>query len=590
MTAAADHLPLAADFPAATAEQWRELVAAVLRKSRGQDVDPELALTTTTYDGIAIKPLYTASDGDRAPGLPGATPYVRGARAKATAWDVRSLLLDPDAARANTAALRDLEAGVTSLWVKVGGPGLAVDDLARALRGVYLDLAPIALDAGADVEDATAALFAVARDAGALAGSLGADPIGTRARTGAAADLGSLGRLAGVADGSPALRVATVDATIYHDAGASDADELAIATAVGVAYLRALTEAGLSVEAALARLEFRFAVTADQFASISKLRAARRMWSRVAELSGVAGGVGQLQHAVTSAAMLTQRDPWVNMLRTTIGCFAAAVGGAEIITVLPFDAAVGVSDDFARRIARNTSAILHDESHLSRVLDAAGGSWYVEALTDQLAEAAWATFTAIEGEGGALVALESGRLADLARTTRERRARDIATRKAPLTGVSEFALITEDPLVRPPLPEVAAGPLPVARWAHGFEALRDRADAAAVRPKIFLAALGPVAAHTARLGFATNLFQAGGLEVVVGSGDGLAAQFQASGTTIACLCGADASYDELGPSAVAELGATQLWLAGRVDLDGVDGQIYVGCDAIDVLTRVLDAS
>ncbi len=192
--------------------------------------------------------------------------------------------------------------------------------------------------------------------------------------------------------------MATVDATIYHDAGASDADELAVATAVGVAYLRALTDAGLSIDEAFAAVEFRFAVTADQFLSIAKLRAARQIWARVAELSG-ARDRGQHQHAVTSRAMMTHRDPWVNMLRTTIACFAAAVGGADAITVLPFDAAIGLPDDFARRIARNTHAILHDESSLGRVVDAAGGSGYVETITAQLAEKAWAEFTAHRARG-----------------------------------------------------------------------------------------------------------------------------------------------------------------------------------------------
>ena len=216
-----------------------------------------------------------------------------------------------------------------------------------------------------------------------MSGSLGADPIGWRARTGA--EVFALAELVELARPHEQLRVATIDATIYHDAGASDATEIAVATAVGVAYLRELTESGLSVDDALARLEFRFAVTGDQFASIAKLRAARQIWQRVAELSEAEDRV-QFQHAVTSAAMMTRRDPWVNMLRTTIACFAAGVGGADAITVLPFDNALGLPDDFARRIARNTNAVLHDESSIGRVVDAAGGSWYVETLTAQLAQ------------------------------------------------------------------------------------------------------------------------------------------------------------------------------------------------------------
>jgi methylmalonyl-CoA mutase len=595
MTASTDPIRLAADFPAATREQWRELISAVLRKSGGRaDIDPETALTTTTYDGIEIKALYTADDARESEGLPGTAPYVRGARAEAASWDVRQLHQDPDAKRANTAVLRDLASGATSLWLVVGERGIPVAGLGDVLDGVYLDLAPIALDAGADVEAASSALLGLATDEGALSGSLGADPVGTRARTGHELDVGVLGRLAQLAADAPGLRVATVDATVYHDAGAGDADELAIATSVGVAYLRALTDAGLSLGDALDRLEFRYAVTADQFTSIAKLRAARQLWSRVAELSGadldIAGA--QRQHAVTSAAMLTKRDPWVNMLRTTIGCFAAAVGGAEIITVLPFDSAVGIPDDFARRIARNTSAVLHDESSLSRVMDAGGGSWYVESLTSALAEKAWDTFTSLERAGGASAALESGAIGELVAATRERRSRDIATRRAPITGVSEFALISEKPLVRTAAPERSPGLLPMARWSDGFEQLRARADAEAVRPKIFLAALGPVAAHTARLSFASNLVQAGGLEAIVGTGDidELAEQFRSSGTDIACLCGSDVTYDEQAAAVAQALGAKQLWLAGRAEVTGVDGHIYVGCDAIAALSSMLDAS
>ena len=580
MTASTDPIRLAADFPSATSGEWRELVGAVLRKSgSAADVDPEVKLTRTSYDGIKIKPLYTAADALTA------APVVRGTAREG--WDVRALLNDPDPRRANASALRDLANGATSLWLR----GFAVEDLEVVLDGVYLDLAPIVLDLdGQQIERAARKLIELAADPSQLAGSLGLDPIGGWARTGYPARTAQVGRLAELVAASPQLRVATVDGTVYHDAGAGDAAEVAIATAVGVAYLRELTGAGLSVADALARLEFRFAVTDDQFASIAKLRAARQVWGRVAELSGAVAV--QYQHAVTSAAMMTTRDPWVNMLRTTIGCFAAAVGGADAITVLPFDSAVGVPDEFARRIARNTSAVLHDESSLSRVLDAGGGSWYIESLTNDLAEAAWKTFTEIERGGGALSELQDGTIGSLITSTRDARARAVATRRAPITGVSEFALISEPALARVPVPSTPAGPLPVAHWADGFEALRDRADAFAVRPKIFLAALGPVAAHTARLSFASNLFQAGGIEPIVGTGDAdeLALAFKASGTTIACLCGSDVTYDEQAAVVATALGAEQVWLAGRAEIDGVDGHIYVGCDAVDVLTKVLDAS
>jgi methylmalonyl-CoA mutase len=592
-----DALALAADFPTPTREQWRALVAAVLAKS-GIDGDPEDALATTTYDGIRIRPLYTAEDAPSvaADGLPGSPPFIRGATADGatlTGWDVRTRHADADPAVVNRAVLVDLQTGATSLWLVLGAGGLAVADLPRALDGVYLDLAPIALDAGAHTRDAAAALLAVADrrgvDPAELRGTLGADPIGVRARTGADADLGLLRAVAEQRGALPNMQLGTVDGTIYHRAGGSDAQELGVGTAVGVAYLRALTDAGLSVDDALNAIEFRWAVTAEQFPSIAKLRAARSIWDRVAEMSGASvGRRGQHQHAVTSPAMLTRRDPWVNMLRTTIGCFAAAVGGADAITVLPFDSAIGRSDDFGRRIARNTQSILHDESSLARVVDAAGGSWFVESLTHELAARAWDVFTRIERAGGALAALNRGAIGELLAQTRSTRATDIAHRRAPITGVSEFAFVAEVAVEREPSPpEPTGGLLPQVRYAEDFERLRDRSDAAPERPRVFLATLGPFAAHSARAGFAANLFQAGGIDCVTGSVE----QFADAGTPVACLCSSDKIYADEADAAVQALraaGARFVWLAGKGEVPGVDDTIFAGCDALAALDRTLD--
>ena len=582
-------LGLAADFPTPSRDEWRASVAAVLAKS-GVSGDPEDALSHTTYDGIQVKPLYTAADAPAVPAAdadPGSPPFVRGATAAPTGWDVRTRHAGPDPEAVNRAVLADLETGATSIWLVLGPGGLAVADLARALDGVYLDLAPIVLDAGPEVEAASAALLGLAETRGMdlddLHGSLGVDPIGLRARTAANVDLVQLSELAG--DGS-AMRIATVDATIYHDAGASDAQEIGIGTAVGVAYLRALVDGGWSVDDALAKIDFRFAVTAEQFPSIAKLRAARRVWDRVAELSGASDDRrGQHQHAVTSHAMLTRRDPWVNLLRATIGCFAAAVGGADAITVTPFDAAIGVPDDFARRIARNTQSVLHDESSLARVLDAAGGSWYVESLTDQLAQRAWDVFTAVERAGGALRALDDGTITELVGTTYDKRAADIAHRRAPITGVSEYAFVDEPKVERPPLPEQPRGLLPRVRYAQDFEALRDRTDAVAPRPRVYLATLGPFAAHSARVAFTANLLRAAGLECVTGPVEDF------DGSAVVCLCSSDKVYaDEASAAAKAlhAVGARHVWLAGRGEYDGVDGYVHAGCDALAVLRRTLD--
>lgn len=588
-------LSLAAEFPAATEEQWRAAVAKVLAKS-GVEFD---SLESATYDGIAVHPLYTTAATFPETGVPGQAPFVRGATAAGateTGWDVRQLHADPDAKATNQAVLADLTAGATSVWLK----NIAPDQIAAALDGVYLDLAPIALDAGSDTVAAAEALFALAgaREvaAGELRGSLGADPIGHAARTGTEPERGLLAELATRAAGYKNLQIATVDGTVLHDAGASDAQELAYATAVGVRYLHALVDAGLTVDEALDRIEFRLAVTDDQFGSIAKLRAARRLWGRVAELSGAAPTTrGQRQHAATSAAMLTQRDPWVNLLRTTIATFAAAVGGADAITTLPYDNAIGLPDEFARRIARNTQAVLHDESSLARVVDPAGGSWFVESLTDELANTAWEQFTAIEKVGGAGVALAAGSFAADVLATRTARDARIADRSAPITGVSEFALLTEEPVVRPSVPAAAeGGDLAPHRYAEAFEALRDRSDAATTRPSVFVAALGPVAAHTGRVGFATNLLAGGGIAATVGTGspDELISAFATSATTVAVLASSDKIYADEAEATAAALkaaGAAFVWLAGKPgEYEHVDGYLYLGVDALDVLTTTLD--
>ncbi|MFE3328584.1 methylmalonyl-CoA mutase small subunit [Streptomyces sp. NPDC059176] len=602
-----DGLSLAAEFPDATHEQWQRLVEGVLRKS-GKDVSgdaAEAALTTALDDGLVARPLYTARDAEPDAGYPGFAPYVRGSR-PVGGWDVRQWHGRPDPARTNEAVLADLENGVTSLWLAVGGTGVPVTDLARALDGVYLDLAPIALDAGAETAAAATELLrlyeerGVARDA--VRGTLGADPLGLAARTGGVVDARDAVELARRChDDHPGLRAFAVDALPYHEAGASAAQELGASLATGVAYLRLLTAAGLSPEAACLQLEFRYAATADQFLTIAKLRAARRLWARVAEVCGTPDAGAQRQHAVTSPVMMTRRDPYVNMLRTTIACLGAGVGGADAVTVLPFDQELGLPDAFARRIARNTSSILLEESHLGRVIDPAGGSWYVEKLTDELAHAAWSFFQELEAAGGQEAALRSGLVGERLAATWEERKGKLARRREPITGVSEFPYLGEKPVEREPAPVPTRheGGLPRVRRDEAYEALRARSDAhlaaTGSRPRVFLAALGPASAHTARAAFASNLFQAGGVEPVHDpvSVDAatVADAFARSGATVACLCSSDALYEEQAEEVAEALkaaGAERVFLAGRPgERTGVDEYIYAGCDAVAVLSSVL---
>ena len=589
-----DGLELAAEFPDTTHDQWQRLVTGVLRKS-GKDVEgaqAEEALSTALEDGLRTRPLYTAHDTAPAPGLPGFAPFVRGGRAAGNTvggWDVRQRHTAAD----GNAVLADLENGVTSLWLVLGEAGLPVSSLGRVLDGVYLDLAPVALDAGTETAPAARELLRLYGERGiakdAARGNLGADPLGHEARTGQTYDFTPVADLARLcAEEYPGLRALTVDALPYHEAGGSAAQELGASLATGVAYLRELTETGLSIEQACAQLEFRYAATADQFLTIAKLRAARRLWARVAEACGVPAAGAQTQHAVTSPVMMSRRDPWVNMLRTTIATLAAGAGGADAVTVLPFDHALGLPDAFARRIARNTSTILIEESHLARVIDPAGGSWYVERLTDDLARAAWAWFREIEAAGGLPAAFDL--VGDRIAATWDRRRANLADRTDALTGVSEFPNLAESLPPREPAPASLSGGLPRVHRDEAYEQLRARSDAhlaaTGSRPRIYLAALGPAAAHTARLTFAANLFQAGGIEPVTGGA------FEDSGATEACLCSSDALYEEQAAEVAGALksaGAAQVFLAGRPgQYPGVNAYIFAGCDAVAVLSATLD--
>ncbi|WP_067467549.1 methylmalonyl-CoA mutase subunit beta [Actinomadura macra] len=600
MTVPPEELELAAAFPPAERDRWREMVKGVLRKSGAATDDTSLAeieglLTRESYDGVPVAALYTRDDAP--PGRPGLAPYVREVRPEGeglAGWDVRQRHAGADPVVVRDAILADLENGATSVWLEVGGAGLPVAALPEALRGVLLALAPVVLDAGEQAGEAAEAFLALVAergDAAGAAGNLGADPLGLKARTGTAGSLDESAALAvRCVREFPGLRAIVVDGTVHHDAGGGDADELGAAIASGVAYLRALTGAGLSVAEAFGQIEFRLAVNAGQFSSIAKLRALRRLWSRVAEVSGAPDGTAARVHAVTSSAMMTRRDPWVNMLRTTVAAFAAGVGGADAVTVQPFDARLGLPDGFARRIARNTQTLLMEESSLARVVDPAGGSWYAERLTEDLARAAWAWFTEIEKAGGYGAALDSGLIADRLARTWARRRRDIARRKAPLTGVSEFPNLDETLPEREPAPTRPGGGLPVVTYAQDFEALRDRSDAHAestgARPRVFLATLGPVAVHTARASFAANLFQAGGIETVTGAPE----EFGTAGTSVACLCSSDALYTERAVEAARTLrdaGAMKVWLAGRGTYEGVDATLSAGCDAIEVLETTL---
>ncbi|MFX0539094.1 methylmalonyl-CoA mutase family protein [Ornithinimicrobium sp. Y1847] len=636
--AAPDHLALASVFPAATHEQWESAVLKVLNRGRpgGRELDIDAALArlrTTTVDGLQIEPLHVP-DG-RPLGYPGVMPFDRGATLRTgemDAWDVRQLHEDPDPHLAREAVRTDLERGATSIWVRTGSDAVDPADLEEVLADVLLDLAPIVVSSREDQVAAAHALLQVWRNradqsTGTIAGgNLGLDALAHAALTGTdprEALRAQRELVAAVRAEYPQVRALTVDALPWHDAGATDVDEIGLAVAAGVSHLRDLEDAGISPTDAAAQLEFRVSATADQFLTIARLRALRRVWARIGEACGIPPEHrGARQHAVTSWRMLSRDDAYVNVLRTTTACFAAAAGGAESITVMPFDTVHGLPNAFSRRLARNVQIVLAEESNIGRVNDPAGGSAYVEDLTDQVATRAWAWFQQIEAAGGLTEVLASGSslITDRLAASTAERDRRLSDRSAPITGVSMFPQLVEPPIERRPRPAAPASALPRRRDTEPFEELRDRSAASesahGTPPTVVLAALGSRRDHGARETFTSSLLAVAGIHtraVEVGAtGDEsddldvtpVLDALRETGSPVAILCSSPARYAASHHGtrlarALREGGASQVLVAGQpselTQPDGedlntpvVDGHLAAGMDTLPFLRSLLD--
>lgn len=615
-------MPIASDSgtePVPEYAAWRKGVAGVLAKARRVDIselpdEPEKLLAVKTYDGLTVNPLYTRRDELPEQPLPGAFPFVRGGDATRDphrGWFVSARFEGADADKTHADILFALENGVSSVWLGVGERGVPVSGIPVALNGLLFELAPLTIDAGSETAEAAVEVFK-ALDGYTVANraeikvQLGATPLTSLFSGSSAIDVDGAVELAKQAVArTETVRAITVCGNAFHNAGASDAQELGAAVAAGLEYLRALTDAGVDIADALGQLEFRFAATDDQFETIAKFRAARRLWARVAHVVGAPDFGNAPQHAVTSAAMMTQRDPWVNMLRTTLAAFGAGVGGADTVTVLPFDSALPageleVAQAFSERMARNTQLLLLEESHLGHVQDPSAGSWFVESLTDELAAKAWEFMQQLEAAGGYLAALQSGLLAESIAATRTKRDSDVAHRKTAVTGVNEFPNLGEKPLS-----EAARVESPIARYGAAFEVLRNRSDAYlaahGARPKALLVPLGPVAEHNVRVMFTVNLLASGGIESVnPGPLDiaGIDKAAKESGATVAVLCGSDNRYGAEAGAATEALraaGVASVLLAGPekavAETSGAqrpDGFVAARIDAVAALSGLLD--
>jgi methylmalonyl-CoA mutase len=613
MTSVTEDLRLAADFAPATYDDWRRLVDGVLKGA------PFDRLVGKTADGLKIDPIYPRARGAAAiAGRPAAAP-----------WRIMQRIDHPDAGEANAQALHDLENGATGLTLVFAGAngahGFGLEPTAEAvekvLDGVFVD-AGISIELQVGPQSRMAAIHLAeyvkrrGLDPAACDIHFGLDPIGACAVWGSSpyawaeivpAVTGAIKGLAAMGFKGP---FAAADGRLIHDAGGSEVQELAFVLAAGTAYLRALESAGVALEDGRGMVYARLSADADQFLTLAKFRALRLLWARIEQACGLTPK--PLFVAAESAfRMLTQRDPYVNMLRATIATFSAGLGGANAVAVLPHTLALGLPDPFARRVARNTQLVLLEESNLARVSDPAAGSGGIESLTQALCEAAWAMFQEIERAGGAFAALEQNLIQRKVAATRAVREQNIARRKEVLTGATEFPNLHEahvgvleaKPVVLAPYGEAkfkfdALAPM---RLAAPFEALRDRSDQmlkdGGARPKVFLANLGTAADFTARATFAKSFFETGGIEALDTEGfddpAALAAAFKASGARLCCLCSHDKVYAAHAAAAAQALqaaGARHIYLAGRAGEQeaalraaGVNDFVFAGGDALATL-------
>ncbi len=471
--------PSFAEFPATDYNAWREAAEAALKGGSF-----EKKLITKTHEGIALQPMYRAEDVAELPhmgSLPGFAPFVRGTDVlgyKHQPWEVSQELKDATPEAFNQALRADLERGQTAVNMRldlatllgedadaaepglVGKDGLSISclkDLTEALDGVDLEQTPIIIQAGASglplLSMVLAMLEKQGRSAKKLRGCIGSDPLGElagsgrlpRSLKGAYEDMAQLTRWA--AAEAPGLRTVVIRSYPYHDGGSNAVQELALSLATGVEYLRELQARGVTVDQAAPRILFAFSLGSNLFMEIAKLRAARMLWAKIVAAFGGSEDAQKMHiHTRTSGWNKTLYDPDVNMLRATTEAFSGVLGGCDSLHIGPKDEIARVPSDFSRRVARNTHTVLREEAGLTRAVDPAGGSWYVENLTDTLARKTWELFREVEKQGGVAKALSAGFPQQQIAAVSDQRAKGYAQRRDIFVGTNMYPNPTDDPL------------------------------------------------------------------------------------------------------------------------------------------------
>lgn len=595
-------------FPPVSTEEWKAKVEADLK---GAPFDKKLVWRTN--EGFNVQPMYRAEDIaslNTTDSLPGEYPFVRGTRVE-NDWLTRQEIVAETAKEANEKALDVLTKGVTSLGFKV--KEATAEELQTLLAGI--DVAAVELNFSTCIKKAetfATVLAAYLKENGLEAkyrGSIDFNPLKKALKHGVAfnGDAVAIAKniLEAVKD-VPALKVLSVNSVMLSNAGSYIFQELGYAMAWGAEWLTLLTDAGVDAATVASRIKFNMGVSSDYFMELAKFRAARMLWAQIVKQYGVEDEACKMTvHAITSSYNQTIYDAHVNLLRSQTETMSAALAGVDSITTVPFDNAYQTPDDFSERIARNQQFLLKEESHLDKVVDPAGGSYYVETLTVSIAAEAWKLFLSVEENGGFFAMVGNGEIQKAIRETSEKRHTDVARRKEILLGTNQYPNINEMAAAKIKKgagcgcgcgcgQEEAGEGLPTSRAASDFEALRLATEAASNRPKVFMLTIGNLAMRLARAQFSTNFFGCAGYEIIDNLGfetvEAGVDEALAKGADIIVLCSSDDEYATLAPEAFKYLaGRAEFVVAGapacteELKAVGINDYVHVRCNVLETL-------
>lgn len=606
---------LFAEFPEVTTSQWEAVINADLKGA-----DYEKKLVWKTIEGFSVRPYYRAEDLSNVRHLgaqPGQFPYVRGTKCD-NKWLVRQTIVVESASEANKLALDVLSRGVESLCFSISNKEFTAADLDTLLQGIVISAVELNFEGCAVSHVAELFLSKIEKSdltSEQVAASFNIDPIVKKLSlkgklcSEKGLCMGEVKTLIERAEKFRRIRFVTVNGQVFNSCGATLVQELAFSLSAAHEYIVKLMEAGVSIDSAARNIKFNMAVSSNYFMEIAKFRAARMLWANIVKKYNPTKDCSAKMkvNAITSKFNMTAYDPYVNMLRGTTESMSAAIAGVSSIEVLPFDAAFQAPSEFSSRIARNAQLLLKDESHFDQVTDAAGGSYYVETLTQSIADHAWSLFKAVEAEGGYVEAFKNGFIQAKIEESAAKRDLNIATRREIILGTNQYPnfsekadkAVTEASVTKGACSCCCGGEavytkLQPYRVGMAFEQLRLKVDRSGKPVTAFMLTVGSLAFCRARAQFASNFFGCAGIEAVdnirfSSVEEGVKAALAAK-ADIVVICSSDDEYQTLAPEAAEMLKGKALFVVAgepackaELQAKGINNFISVKSNVLETL-------